>query len=191
MIPRAAALSTILIVTGCGGTTQQTGEVYRVPSSAMEPTLHCARPIPGCRADVADRIVVRPYGDAAPQRTDIVVLETPPLALRECGAGGKFIKRLVGMPGEVWAERNGFVYVDGRKLDEPYVTAAGRDSETLTLRDLPPRGKLNRIPSGFYLALGDNRSFSCDSRRWGLVPRRSLVGEVVEIDRGSKRIDIR
>jgi signal peptidase I len=190
-MPRAAALSMILIVIGCGGTTQSMGEVYRVPSSAMEPTLHCARPIPGCRAGVADRIVVQPYGDAAPQRADIVVLETPPLALRKCGAGGKFIKRLVGMPGEAWAERNGFVYIDGRKLDEPYVTADRRDSETLTLRDLPPRGKLHRIPSGFYVALGDNRSFSCDSRRWGLVPRRNLVGKVVEIDRGSKRIDIR
>jgi signal peptidase I len=91
LILRAAALSTILIVSACGGTTGSAGEVYRVPSSAMEPTLHCARPIPGCRASVADRIVVRPYGDAAPLRTDIVVLETPPLALRECGAGGKFI----------------------------------------------------------------------------------------------------
>ena len=188
---RPAALSMILIVIGCGGTTQPTGEVYRVPSSAMEPTLHCARPVPGCRADLADSIVVQPYGDSAPQRADIVVLETPPLAIRECGAGGKFIKRLVGMPGEVWAERNGFVYIGGRKLDEPYVTADRRDSQTLSLRDLPPRGTLKRIPSGFYLALGDNRSSSCDSRRWGLVPRRSLVGKVVEIDRGSKRIDIR
>jgi signal peptidase I len=190
-MPRAAALATVLVAAGCGGTTQQADHVYEVPSSAMEPTLHCARPAPGCEASVADSIVVRSYGDSAPQRGDIVVLETPPLAARECGASGKFVKRLIGMPGEVWAERNGVVYIDGRRLDEAYVAPARRDSETLTLRDLPPRGKLKRIPSGLYLALGDNRSMSCDSRRWGLVPRRSLIGKVVEVDRGSKRIHIR
>jgi len=44
--------------------------------------------------------------------------------------------------------------------------------------DLPPRGKYTRIPAGYYLMMGDNRNSSCDSRRWGLVPRKNLIGKV-------------
>jgi signal peptidase I len=47
------------------------------------------------------------------------------------------------------------------------------------------------IPPRRYLLLGDNRTASCDSRVWGLVPRRNLIGAVFEIKRGSKRIHIR
>ena len=43
---------------------------------------------------------------------------------------------------------------------------------------MPPRGKYTRIPPDYYLMMGDNRNSSCDSRRWGLVPRKSLIGKV-------------
>jgi type IV secretory pathway protease TraF len=48
-----------------------------------------------------------------------------------------------------------------------------------------------RIARGRFLLLGDNRAQSCDSRVYGLVPRRNLIGRVFEVERGSKRIDIR
>jgi signal peptidase I len=157
----------------------------------MEPTLHCARPEPGCESNIADRIVVKEYGNRAPARGDIVVFHTPPLTQIRCGSSGKFVKRLVGLPGEQWAERRGVVYIDGRRLPEPYLNPDRRDTMSFTLGDIPPRGKLTRIPAGEYLALGDNRAHSCDSRFWGLVPRKNLVGRVVEIKRGSSSIPLR
>jgi signal peptidase I len=184
---RAALAAAALAVAGCAS--DEDTKIYRVPSSSMEPTLHCARPGVGCESDTMDRVAARPYGTSDPERGDIVVFHTPPLARQQCGAGGTFIKRVIALPGERWEERDGYDYIDGRKLSEPYVRPERRDSETHTLADIPPGYR--RIPAAMYLLMGDNRSASCDSRRWGLVPRRSIVGRVFEIKRGSKRIHIR
>jgi signal peptidase I len=153
---------------------------YRIPSSSMEPTLHCARPAAGCEASTSDRVLANRfiYHFRDPKRGEIVVFKTPSLAKQECGSEGTFVKRLIGLPGEVWEERSGFVYINGKKLDEPYIQPGRRDSQTLGLADLPPRGKYTRIPPDYYLMMGDNRNSSCDSRRWGLVPRKNLIGKV-------------
>jgi signal peptidase I len=153
---------------------------YRIPSSSMEPTLHCARPGTGCEASTSDRVLANRfiYHFRDPKRGEIVVFHTPPLAKVKCGAGGTFVKRLIGLPGEVWEERSGYVYINGQKLNEPYIHADRRDSQTLTLADIPPRNTMTRIPKDMYLMMGDNRSSSCDSRVWGLVPRTNLIGEV-------------
>jgi signal peptidase I len=81
-------------------------------------------------------------------------------------------KRVVALPGETWQERNGFVYIDGKRLDEPYVLDTRRDVETH-----PPL----KIPLGRYFFMGDNRASSCDSRRWGTVPASNIIGKVVRI----------
>jgi signal peptidase I len=153
---------------------------YRIPSSSMEPTLHCARPSQGCEASSSDRVLANRfiYHFRDPRRGEIVVFKTPKLALQECGSQGTFVKRLIGLPGDVWEERDGFVYIDGKKLNEPYVQSSRRDHQTLGLMDIPPRHTYNRIPKDYYLMMGDNRNSSCDSRRWGLVPRKNLIGEV-------------
>jgi signal peptidase I len=153
---------------------------YRIPSSSMEPTLHCARPASGCEASASDRVLACRfcYHIHSPKRGEIVVFKTPKLAKQECGSEGTFVKRLIGLPGEVWAERNGVVYINGKKLNESYIRAPRRDAQTLTLSDIPPRGSLTRIPKDYYLMMGDNRSSSCDSRRWGLVPKDNLIGPV-------------
>jgi signal peptidase I len=143
---------------------------YRIPSSSMEPTLHCAGQ-PGCEAHLSDRVLANRfiYHFRSPHRGEIVVFKTPPAARAQCGAGGTFVKRLIGLPGETWAERNGFVYIDGRKLNEPYIKADRRDSET---------HPAEKIPKGDYFMMGDNRKSSCDSRVWGPVPHKNLIGEV-------------
>ena len=59
------------------------------------------------------------------------------------------------------------------------------------MKDIPPRGTLDRVPPRMYLVLGDNRRASCDSRVWGLVPLANIRGKIVEIKRGSERIHLR
>ncbi len=148
---------------------------YRIPSSSMEPTLHCARPAPGCEARFSDRVLANRfiYHFRDPARGDVIVFETPPAAKAKCGAGGTFVKRIVGLPGEKLQVRlirgAAFVYVDGRRLDEPYIE---KDR-----RDIGPAEKFNVPPDGYFV-MGDNRSQSCDSRVWGSVPRENVIGKV-------------
>jgi len=148
---------------------------YRIPSSSMEPTLHCAEPSGGCEARFSDRVLANRfiYRFKSPERGDIVVFETPLAARRECGAGGTFVKRIIGLPGErleLRTERGlSYVYIDGRRLVEQYIAVNRRDSRE-------PRAY--RIPKGQYFMMGDNRGQSCDSREWGTVPRDNLIGKV-------------
>jgi len=139
---------------------------YRIPSPSMEPALHCARPTPGCLAQFSDRgLACRAcYWFSSPARGDIVVFHAPKDA---CGVGGTFVKRLVGLPGETVAERDGRVFVDGKPLVERYVKY--RDNRT----------GVWHVPKGSYFFMGDNRAESCDSRTWGSVPRGSIIGKLI------------
>ena len=92
---------------------------YRIPSSSMEPTLHCAAPEPGCQAGTSDRVLANRfiYRFTDPDRGDIVVFETPPEAANICpGPGGVFVKRLIGLPGDEIEIRGDQLYVNGEPL---------------------------------------------------------------------------
>lgn len=161
-----------------------TSKAYRIPSSAMEPTLHCARPGTGCEAKVSDRILVSRllYRVRDPHRGDLVAFHAPPRAIA-CGVSpGILVKRLIVLPGERWSERKGYVHVNGKKLSEPYIKPDRRLTES--------RPEF-RIPKGQYIVLGDNRSASCDSRIWGTVPRKNLIGPVSAVYWPLSRISIR
>ncbi|MDX6481571.1 MAG: signal peptidase [Gaiellaceae bacterium] len=161
---------------GCGGPTFATRE-FRIPSSSMEPTLNCAMPAPGCLSTASDHVIVD-VGKSV-QRGDIIALQTPPSAAAECGEGGIFVKRIIGLPGETLSEDDkGFISGDGRRLNETYVSARARALDT---------GHYHQhwtVPAGQYFVVGDNRSESCDSRQWGGVPRRNIIGPAVQIVRG-------
>jgi signal peptidase I len=148
---------------------------YRIPSASMEPTLHCGRPGPGCEARFSDRVLANRfiYHFRKPRRGEIVVFNTPPAAKKECGEGGTFVKRLVGLPGDlVHEDEKAFIWINHRKLDEPYIRSHRRVEDTAS------RDETWHVPRGQYFFMGDNRGNSCDSRRWGPVPRKNLIGPV-------------
>lgn len=141
---------------------------YRVPSSSMEPTLHCAKPGEWCEGRFNDRVIANrlAYRFSSPKRGQIVVFHAPAHA---CGIGGTFVKRLIGLPGDTVAEQNGYISINGKPLREPYVDLKLRDTMTSTWH----------VPAGRYFFMGDDRVHSCDSRMWGTVPKSSLVGPVL------------
>jgi len=155
---------------------------YRIVSSAMEPTLNCAKPGVGCLGGKDDRVLVcrlcLRFG--SPSRGDIVVFNTPPAAATACGEGGTFVKRVIGLPGETVKEDDkGFIWIRApnastwTKLNEPYVSARARQLDSAHWHEQWT------VPDGAYFVMGDNRSESCDSRQWGLVPRNDLIGPAV------------
>ncbi|MDD5542097.1 MAG: signal peptidase I [Acidobacteriia bacterium] len=93
-----------------------------------------------------------------------------------------YVKRVIAVPGETVQIRRKQVFVDGVRLDEPYVVHS--DSQTYGDHDFIPADLRLRdnmasitIPPGYFFALGDNRDLSYDSRFWGLVPLDNIVGE--------------
>jgi signal peptidase I len=171
-------LAVALVLGGLVLLTFLTSTLYRIPSAAMEPTFRCARPASGCEADTMDRIIVSRvwYRLRDPEPGDVVAFRVPEKGVVACGGlpGTKpvFVKRIIAGPGDRWRERNGFIFVNGERLDEPYVEPERRDQETIPEKT---------VPNGEYLLLGDNRSMSCDSRRWGTVPRENLIGPVFAV----------
>jgi len=97
-------------------------------------------------------------------RKDIVVFWYPK------DPSKSYIKRIVGMPGDVVEIRSGIVYVNDEQLDEPYLTAEFKDTRSY--------GPVH-VDLGFYYVLGDHRNQSNDSRMWGLVPERYIYGKAV------------
>ncbi len=98
------------------------------------------------------------------RRGDVVVFYFP-LNPRTC-----FIKRVIGLPGDWVRIRRGVVYVNSRRLSEPYLRGGWRGRADY------PR---TRIPAGDFFVLGDHRTASDDSRDWGMVPERLIVGKAV------------
>jgi signal peptidase I len=158
---------------------------YKIPSASMEPTFHCAHVQPDdfCEAGSNDRIIANrlAFHFRSPKRGDIVVFSPPPSA-GVCGPVGTYVKRIVGLPGETIEERQGVVYVNGRKLDEPYISAGRRDTDSVPPRKLGPDD---------YFMMGDNRAHSCDSRVWGPVHREDMIGTVLMVYWPLSRIGFR
>lgn len=100
------------------------------------------------------------------ERGDLVVFMQPDEPERD------FIKRVIGMPGDVIELRQGYLHVDGLPVEEPYLNPLYRDRS-----DFGPF----RVPDGAYLMFGDHRNRSLDSRAWGVVPRRLVKGRAFMI----------
>jgi signal peptidase I len=164
---------------------------YVIPSESMAPTLEVGQRV------LVDRFSHRLGGD--PKLNDITVFMPPrgaesaggqcgvagegpsydggPLSRRSCtrptdGTGPQaYIKRVVGMPGDRIAVRDGHVIRNGRRAAEPFAAAC----------DGGPSCDLEEIviPRGHYFLMGDNRGNSDDSRFWGPVAREHIIGRAV------------
>jgi signal peptidase I len=144
---------------------------YRIPSASMASTLR-----PGDRV-LVNRVV---YRLRDPQRGDVLVFRFP---------GDRsvvFIKRVVGVPGDVLRVKDGRLYVNGERVREPYVHRTGGSPDpTLAMPPLdgstmPRPWSLTSpytVPPDSYFVMGDNRTDSDDSRDWGVVPRDAVIGE--------------
>jgi signal peptidase I len=130
-------------------------QAFRVQGTSMQPLL----------AD-GERIIVNKfvYRFHPIERGDVVVFWYP----REPQIS--FIKRVVGLPGEVVELRRGALFVNGQRISEGYLASQYRDSD-----NYPP----TEVKRGFYFVLGDHRNSSNDSRTWGEVPERYIYGKAV------------
>lgn len=145
-------------------------QTFYIPSGSMEPTLH-----------VGDRILVNKlsYRLHAVGRGDIVVFSRPPA--ENCGGPevNDLVKRVIGLPGETLSLSGGYVYVDGKRLDESWLPATEqgqtRPGPAGTLYSLQHP---YRVPANDYFVMGDNRTDSCDSRYWGPISKSLIVGKV-------------
>ena len=151
---------------------------FRIPSESMVPTLQIGQRV------LVDRVSFR-FTD--PDRGDIVVFKPPSGADSEsCGAehasdqpcpthtpdrsDTNFIKRVVGLPGDKLTVKQGYVYIDGERQDEPFVRPSA-DCATCNLE------KPVTVPPDHYFMMGDNRGESADSREWGPVPEKWIIGK--------------
>jgi signal peptidase I len=155
-------------------------QAFFIPSESMEPQLA-----------TGDRVVVSrlSYELHEPRRGDVVVFDDPtqppvvddsllPVrlgreALEALGVveprGRELIKRVIALPGEtVWAQ-GGQVVIDGRALDEPYLTTPGITDDFAPVR----------VPEDHVFVMGDSRRNSKDSRRFGPVPTELVVGRAI------------
>ncbi len=129
-------------------------QVARVEGLSMAPTL----------AD-QDRLIVNKllYRLAAPRRSDIVMLYYP------VDPDKSFVKRVIGEEGDTVRIDNGRVFVNDVPVRDDYVPPDFRSYE-----DYGPQ----IVPEGYYFVMGDHRNNSSDSRHWGMVPKRYIIGKV-------------
>jgi signal peptidase I len=144
-------------------------EHFWVPTPSMAATL-----IPGDHV-LVDRLA---YRVRAPQRGDVIVFHPP-------GKRAVYIKRIIGVPGDVISLRDEAVYVNGKRLNEPYLGRSGGTREPTdpwSCSQRPTSWSLTapyEVPAGTYFVMGDNRTDSDDSRDWGPVRRSAILGEAI------------
>jgi signal peptidase I len=130
-------------------------QAFFIPSGSMLPTLH-----------EDDRVLVNKlsYDLHDVHRGDLIVFERP--EGETAGQIKDLIKRVVGLPGERIEARDGHVYVDGQRLDEPYLADG---TETTNLQP-------QTVPEGHVFVMGDNRGDSMDSRVFHAIDEDLIVG---------------
>ena len=103
-----------------------------------------------------------------PVRGDVIVFKAPPSPDKD------FIKRVIGVAGDTVMVQNGDVFVNGQQLDE---SAYLHPDVKTTGGSFLDEGKTITVPDANYFVMGDNRQYSSDSREWGFVPEKNIIGK--------------
>lgn len=174
-------------------------EPFRIPSGSLEPTLMVGDFILVNKFDYGIRLPVvhkkiYPTGDI--KRGDIIVFRYPPKPSVD------YIKRVIGLPGDHISYINKTLYVNGQKMPQEFMKNAidrGEDGSTWdvvqkqedyfgikhSIYQIPSRPdddfKDIVVPPGMYFAMGDNRDDSEDSRYWGFVPDKDIIGKATAV----------
>jgi signal peptidase I len=122
---------------------------FRIEGASMEPNLHDSEYV------LIDKVSYRLH---APERGDVIVFERQ-------GNERDYIKRIIGLPGDTVQIAGGKVLVNGIALDEPYLIQAMHS-------DMPAR----QVEEDRYFVMGDNRNNSSDSRAFGSIPLKDIIG---------------
>lgn len=154
---------------------QFTVQNFRVEGSSMRPTLDdgqylLVNKIVYTRFDTDTIDQFLPFGDDItdsdslfpfhpPRHGEVIIFRFPKDPSRD------FVKRVIGVPGDIVEIRDGQVYVNGERLYEPYIKNPDHSS-------MHPV----RVPPDSFFVLGDNRRASNDSRDWGMVPAENVIG---------------
>ena len=126
----------------------------RVDGYSMEPTLHTGEFV------IVNRLA---YQFGSPKIGDVIVFHYPRDPQQE------YIKRIIGLGGDTVRVEGGQVYVNGQRLNEPYIAA-------------PPAYRNTwQVPQDSLFVLGDNRNNSSDSHNWGFVPMSYVVGKAIAV----------
>lgn len=164
-------------------------EPYRIPSGSMRPTLIEGDIILVNKFIYGARIpfsAIRLPGLTKPKRGDVIVFIYPEDRRKN------FIKRLIGFPGDIIEMKNGLIYVNDKPLDDPIFN----QNIDGTVRFYYNKGMLAKenqkitVPGDSLFVLGDNSRSSLDSRYWGFVPYKNLLGKAIVIYWPLKRIRI-
>lgn len=147
-------------------------QIYKIPTTSMVPTLMPGDKIFVSKLTYGPKIPftdIRLPGFREPRRGDVVVF-VPPIDRRRA-----YVKRLIGLGGETIEIKEGNIYVNGKIITDPRIAsifyyATGKYGE----------GKI-KIPEGKYFLLGDNSFHSYDSRFWGTVDKKDIVGKAIFI----------
>ncbi|MBP1633502.1 MAG: lepB [Acidobacteria bacterium] len=158
-------------------------QAFKIPTGSMENNLLIGdhllvnKMVLAPSPTAIDRLLL-PVRDV--RRGDVVVFKYPEDPERD------FIKRVIGLPGEALEVREKRVYIDGKRLDEPYVhylepPSGPTQFHEFTSYDLRERYGPVTVPPGQYFVMGDNRDNSQDSRYWGFLPREYIKGRALMI----------
>ncbi len=131
---------------------------HRIKGHSMEPNFHDGELI------LTNKIS---YQLHPPQRGDVIVFRAPMEEDKD------YIKRIIGLPGEKVMVKDGSVYINGKLLKEPYLAPEVRTKGSYYL----PDGQEKIVPPNSYVVMGDNRPYSSDSREWGPVPEKNIIGK--------------
>lgn len=148
-------------------------QAFKIPSGSMIPTLKIGdhilvnKFIYGTKLPFTDRIII-PLKRPAPG--DIIVFKFPDDEKKD------FIKRVIGLPGDIVEIRGKGVYINGSPIDDSY---AVHSDPMLYPSGIQPRDNFGplTVPQDSYFVMGDNRDFSLDSRYWGFVKLNKIKGK--------------